>query len=420
MSANQELQPPLKPRVSPLDVRNTDLVSRLLAATPPYLYNMPLVPNSYFFSEMLRSLVQAKSEASAKVAASTATQSRRPRKRSWTQTRSDYYHKSSPKPEKLEPHLRWSPKFATPETESADRMSDKPLQLTMNKTSLESIRSQENKLHTGRLDLPSNSDIETSSKQEMSNANVSLMYPTVPPDLNHVPNPSMWYPSLYPPPYMDPLHFFIDLRVSDHMYDKKNHKDFTTTTSSPKIPSTTREKPTIQENQVQFQNLHSMCGGLKQTRHCSAFSVPIPSTSTEHSTGGAKQKSLKFDVKSMGFDKSYNKTGTPYIMSNIQNIYKTVQNQVVPKLEADDASVDQAESSKGEEDAKETEEEKQKRVKDLRALIGLELVVDYMNHAKPGQKPENLEGSMDDTESSAGSAIEVISVEDNSKDVVTY
>lgn len=46
----------------PSDVRNGDLVSLLLAATPPYLYNMPLVPQSFFFSEMLRSFVQAKAE----------------------------------------------------------------------------------------------------------------------------------------------------------------------------------------------------------------------------------------------------------------------------------------------------------------------------------------------------------------------
>lgn len=44
------------------DVRNGDLVSLLLAATPPYLYNIPLVPQTFFFSEMLKSFVQAKTE----------------------------------------------------------------------------------------------------------------------------------------------------------------------------------------------------------------------------------------------------------------------------------------------------------------------------------------------------------------------
>lgn len=418
MSANQELHPPPKPRVSPLDVRNTDLVSRLLAATPPYLYNMPLVPNSYFFSEMLRSLVQAKSEASAKMASSSSAHNRRPRKRSWTQTRSDYYHKLSPKTEKYDPHLSWSPKFTTNEREALEKMSDKPLQLTVNKIAPETA-SQESKINTGRLDLPASTDMETNIKQDIPNPNASLMYPTVPSELNHVPSPSMWYPSLYPPPYgMDPLHFFIDLRVSDHIYDKKNHPS-SVSSSSPKMPAPCEKQPP-QETQPHFQNLHSICGGLRQTRHSSAFSVPV-STATENIAGSSKQKSLKFDVKSMGFDKTYNKTSTRYIMSNIENIYKTVQNQVVPKLEVDEATPDQAENRKSDAgEAKETEEEKQKRVKDLRALIGLELVVDYMNHAKPGQVTENLEESIADTESSTSSAIEVISVEDNSKDVMTY
>lgn len=418
MSANQELHPPPKPRVSPLDVRNTDLVSRLLAATPPYLYNMPLVPNSYFFSEMLRSLVQAKSEASAKMATSSTTHNRRPRKRSWTQTRSDYYHKLSPKTEKYDPHMSWSPKFTTTEREALEKMSDKPLQLTVNKTIPETA-SQESKINTGRLDLPTSTDMEANIKQDMPNPNASLMYPTVPSELNHVPSPSMWYPSLYPPPYgMDPLHFFIDLRVSDHIYDKKNHPS-SASSSSPKMPAPCEKQPP-QETQTHFQNLHSICGGLRQTRHSSAFSVPV-ATTTEHNAGGSKQKTLKFDVKSMGFDKTYNKTSTRYIMSNIGNIYKTMQNQVVPKFEADEAIADQADSSKSEAgEVKETEEEKQKRVKDLRALIGLELVVDYMNHAKPGQVTESLEESIADTESSTSSAIEVISVEDNSKDVITY
>lgn len=49
---------------TPASLSGGDLVSRLLAATPPYLYNVPLTPHSFFFSEMLRSFVQAKAEAS--------------------------------------------------------------------------------------------------------------------------------------------------------------------------------------------------------------------------------------------------------------------------------------------------------------------------------------------------------------------
>lgn len=70
---------------SPASLSGGDLVSRLLAATPPYLYNVPLTPHSFFFSEMLRSFVQAKSEVSS--AGNTSTSAPRRRKRSWRDAR---------------------------------------------------------------------------------------------------------------------------------------------------------------------------------------------------------------------------------------------------------------------------------------------------------------------------------------------
>jgi len=71
------------------DPRGGDLVSRLLAATPPYLYSFA-PPNSFFFSEMLRSFVHAKQPPEnptvcgppANPAAGLGVH-RRPRKRSW-------------------------------------------------------------------------------------------------------------------------------------------------------------------------------------------------------------------------------------------------------------------------------------------------------------------------------------------------
>lgn len=95
-STNDGPSLPSKPRISPFDYRNTDLVSRLLAATPPYLYNMPLVPHTFFFSEMLRSLVQSKAENAVANAPSSAHHhhyQRKTRKRAWSQINADYaYH----------------------------------------------------------------------------------------------------------------------------------------------------------------------------------------------------------------------------------------------------------------------------------------------------------------------------------------
>lgn len=447
MSASQEIPPPPpKQRVSPLDVRNTDLVSRLLAATPPYLYNMPLVPNSYFFSEMLRSLVQAKSETSAKVGTATSLQNRRFRKRSWTQARNDNLSKILSIPERQESQLNWTLKCPLPEKNDIvnKSSSENNLQLTVSKVSLDNTKNfQEKKTDLGITDLSINSFIDTNPKQESSNANISMMYPKISADLNResnliLPSSPMWYPSLYPPPYgMDPLHFFIDLHVSDHVFERKKRKEVASDVLFPKgssLQDKSIETSDSQENIHTFQNLYSIGSGLKQARQSSAFRVPVHNTlrntqiclSNEimYNAGETKQKVSKFDVKSMGFDKSYNKTSTRYIMNNIENIYKTIQNQCIPKTDADNIQENDLADrkaytkSKQKEELNETKEEKEKRVKGLQALIGLELVVDYMNHSKP-EDSENVEKTFTDTESTDNSLIEVISVEDNNMGIIT-
>lgn len=432
-STNEELPP--KPRVSPLDFRNTDLVSRLLAATPPYLYNMPLVPNSYFFSEMLRSLVQAKTDASNRT--SLNMHHRRSRKRSWTQARSDCY-KTSPKQEQP---INWPPKFQEKNDSIFDVKSmETPLELTTNKLS-----SISEKASPVEEKAPIKTNVE-SAKHDIASPNISsMMYPTPSPsnaaqDGNLImPPPPIWYPSLYPSPYgIDPLHFFIDLRVSGHIYDRKNQKDIpnvSTPNIPPRIqisPDQNTEQEQLPENEQTFHGLIPPSHNFKQTRHASAFSVPIPNImknspmnlSTDKQAEKVETKNTKFDVKSMGFDRSYCKTSTNYIMNNIGNIYKTVTQENSLKNEIRQMQVNEfpGESSKEEEkgEHEETEEEKQKRVKDLRALIGLELVVDYMNHAKPGQSQETFEDSSVDADSTASSAVEVVSVEENNSNVLTY
>lgn len=63
-------------RESPADFRNGDLISRLLAATPPYQTNSTFVPPGLYFSEMLKRFVQAKS-------CPPLSLNKRGRKRSW-------------------------------------------------------------------------------------------------------------------------------------------------------------------------------------------------------------------------------------------------------------------------------------------------------------------------------------------------
>lgn len=429
-STNEELPP--KPRVSPLDFRNTDLVSRLLAATPPYLYNMPLVPNSYFFSEMLRSLVQAKSEASNRT--SLSMHHRRSRKRSWTQAKSDCY-KASSKPEQT---MNWSSKFQ-------DKNMEVPLELTTNK--LPTLSENLSPAEETKVTIKPN--LESSKHEIPPNSSIPpMLYPNPAPSNTQqngnliMPPPPVWYPSLYPSPYgIDPLHFFIDLRVSSHIYDRKNQKDIPSV-SSPQIPSRSQITPDMSSEQEQLQeslsNFHGLTApnnNFKQTRHASAFTVPIPSImknspmnlSSDKPAERTETRTTKFDVKSLGFDKSYSKTSTNYIMTNVGNIYKALAEQSCPlRDESQEIQVDEllTENAKDAEDKKteheDTEEQKRKKVEDLRALIGLELVVDYMNHAKPRQPQENYDDSSADADSTASSAVEVVSVEESSPDVLTY
>lgn len=327
------------------------------------------------------------------------------------------------------------------------RDMDRPLELTMNKVPSK----QADILEGTKMDIRPSieeaaSPIETVTKpSEMTNSNVPLMYPNVPQSLNQDPNmplppPPIWYPSLYPSPYgIDPLHFFIDLRVSGHIYDRKGQKDMPNPqTNMPSQASPCPEKPMdlesadVEDRSVN-QSLGTFHGNFKQSRQASAFSVPVPSamkngglnltTDKLNSDGKPETKNTKFDVKSMGFDKSYSKTSTNYVLSNIGNIYKNIRPNLehFPKSENDAVQVDDTPSQEvsNKEDSEETEEEKQKKVKDLRALIGLELVVDYMNHAKPGQPTQNFEDSSGDAESNA-SSVEVVSVEDTSRDVLSY
>lgn len=98
-------------------------------------------------------------------------------------------------------------------------------------------------------------------------------------------------------------------------------------------------------------NLQIRSDPLKQDRHYSAFRVPEPSKTEE-------------------IEKTDNKQGTNYLMGNLTKIYK----QVAPDEEKIiDVEGDGPETSQ-------TEEGEKKDCKDLTALIGLELVVDYVKH----------------------------------------
>ncbi|CAH0553836.1 unnamed protein product [Brassicogethes aeneus] len=391
--------------MSPLDFRNTDLVSRLLAATPPYLYNMSLLPNTFFFSEMLRSLVQAKVAEQNRNTPGIHSSHRRSRKRTWSTTRAECFQKQH------------SPKGSEkPAGENNDWMlksnnftkEEIPLELTINKVD-NNMSDQENKslLYPGKVE-PFNPPNKPDLSMDHLFSNHTATNSETPSNLVLPPPPPMWYPPLYPaPPYgIDPLHFFIDLRVSGHIYDRKNqNKDPPSTIVSPLVKD---KSPSVSPCKLEEPPNKLSKDFFKQSRHSSAFSVPIPSSNKSPMNlthlNQNENKQTKFDVKSMGFDKSSNKVSTNYIMGNINNIYSSVRCAKIDKFEDT--------PSKQDEEIKHHDDEDTNRSKKLKTLLDLEYVVDYMNNTKNTQNSSANSNNSSEEESIGSPALEVVALQD--------
>ena len=98
---------------------------------------------------------------------------------------------------------------------------------------------------------------------------------------------------------------------------------------------------------------------VKQSKHCSAFSVPQP---RRHASPSAEISNRRESASCT----------TNYVLQNLTRIYQDVRKSQQRHGEDQD---DENSSSKEGQDG-----EDKPRCKDLRALIGLELVVDYVKH----------------------------------------
>lgn len=323
-------------RLSVHDIRNSDLVSRLLAATPPYLYSSAVGPQNFFFSDMLRSLVQSKhveaanrcaaasaaancsqqpgSSAAAAAAASaslgahhpssvgTATAgSRRPRKRTWGQTRTSNTSLASglagglmdigQKVVNINNNIEMSdnklPLYENKPLELTNKCGGSPpYKYVAHHADMPSEKMMRNhNQHSNKLppvaDAASNNFDATGI---LNNNNNNTITSTDHPlglvasssstgDLVLPPPPPMWYPPLYPPYGIDPLHFFIDLRVSGHIYDRK--KENTSPNSSAAVVSTDRQSQSSAMSAAMQPLRNDVCDvSAARPRFGSAFSVP--------------------------------------------------------------------------------------------------------------------------------------------------
>lgn len=274
--------PPRKSNIH--EMRNQDFVSRLMAATPPYLYSAPMGPNNFFFSDMLRSLVAARNQENVRnlQLQHSAALARRPRKRTWSQQRT-YFKENETLLEKSQ---------QTHQTTTLPQLNtvEKPLELTTHKPYLQHLANKYRKLETETN--KETGDVKqllvnpkTQNERETDNTSnnttpitgggtVDATLQTTPPaaslppqDLVLPPPPPVWYPPLYPPYGIDPLHFFIDLRVSGHIYDrKKENISPLASAENTTTPNEANNSPPASHT-ITLPNKH---------RHGSAFTVPTP------------------------------------------------------------------------------------------------------------------------------------------------
>lgn len=242
-SSSSSNQPPLIPdavpntsrnRLNPKDFLNSDYVNRLLTAsrlTDFYSANIP--PHSFFYSEMLRSLVQARNETDRETQAQAAI---------------PYNNPSLPFPlnQRRNRKRAWPHRFSELRSGSAGGVVESneniPLVNAENDVKMGKIRKKEDKDRDG---YPEDKCSPIDQKPKSS---LAVMSEKAPGNLIFPPtHTAPWYPP-YPP-------FFIDLRVSGHIYDNEAKP-----TTSPSLPVTSGLDP--------------------KSRQGSAFTVPASSRSS--------------------------------------------------------------------------------------------------------------------------------------------
>ncbi|XP_016949100.3 uncharacterized protein LOC108023927 [Drosophila biarmipes] len=295
------------------ELRNQDYVSRLMAATPPYLYSAPVGPNNFFFSDMLRSLVQARNNETARVLQLQQQQQqqqaqqqqaqqqqhqqqqhqaalvRRPRKRSWShrpyyeqlRERRDAEEKQQQQQQHL--HQQQQQQHHQQQQQLQQQMApEKPLELTNKAIAPYGYAKLEAKppITAATVTAAAPPSGTAGNKAGLGGAVDSNLQENTPPaaslppqDLVLPPPPPVWYPPLYAPYGIDPLHFFIDLRVSGHIYDRKKENVSPLSSSNNALAE---EGSPGSGSGASGSGTGLASNLLSKQRHGSAFTVPIP------------------------------------------------------------------------------------------------------------------------------------------------
>ncbi|XP_063695492.1 uncharacterized protein LOC134826915 [Culicoides brevitarsis] len=196
-----------------------DLVNKFIAATPSYMYSPIAGQHTFYFSELLRSLSQAKKaelmnvsrESTAHQQQSQILQANRKigRKRGWNQLRNEDVDYIS----------------------AISNDTERPLELTSkHPTVLQRCSSPDKKSGNSNVGIQVKTSRVDERKRDLKSASPEVEVSDTPPAPASVPSVSgdvlpqvtpAWYPSLYPHYGLDPANFFVDLRVSGHIFERK-------------------------------------------------------------------------------------------------------------------------------------------------------------------------------------------------------
>lgn len=294
---------PTKPVIQ--DYHNQELVSKLIAATPSYLYAPPSGPHTFFFSELLRSLVQKRKieEMNPIKAKQFMKKVRKPNvypnpvENDWKRQRTN-----SPIP----------PKPKTPEVPREE------IHLDLN-------RNFSNENEDPKPNSPDPENFRESSEPPINVDKDDDPPPTAPATPTTIPStlppPILpWYqPGM---PFYDPLHFFIDLRVSGHIYDrKKDYLHQALKSNNILLDSNTWNPSIIGKNRVG--SAFKVPNSIQDSNNYNAINLVTNNNGNQqspHMTHPEKSP-LNFDY----YDSKENKDNLPnpnYVMQNLPNIYK--------------------------------------------------------------------------------------------------